>query len=258
MTGSPVKTVLEKAELSSDDVDDVLLVGGLTRIPAIQKQLEEFVGVEPTMTIDPDKIVAQGAAVYAQREIESGYCCPICGKEYDALLKLNEHYDDRHSDVDEDEYECSHCDESFESEDERQRHQATAHAGDSAEGEGGITDPGSGITDIISHSLGTKLEDGSMAVLVEQGTNTEDAKATDLFTTTEDDQTVIPVGVYQGESDVAEENEKIGEVRLTDIPPRPAGDPRIEITFDYDQDGILHAEAVDQDSGDEVNGEIEM
>jgi len=97
-----------------------------------------------------------------------------------------------------------------------------------------------------------------MAVLIEQGTNIEDAEATDLFTTTGDNQTVIPIGVHQGESDVATENEKIGEVRLTDIPPRPAGEPRIEITFDYDQDGILHVEAMDQDSGDEVNGEIEM
>lgn len=252
----PVKAVLGKAGMSTDDVDTVLLVGGSTRIPAIQEQLEEFIGVEPTMTLDPDKIVAQGAAVYAQREIESGYRCSICGKEYDALLKLNEHYDDRHSDVDEDEYECSHCDETFDSEDERQRHQATAHAGDSGEGDG-ITPPGQ-ITDIISHSLGTKLEDGSMAVLIEQGTNTEDAKATDLFTTTADDQTTIPVGVYQGESDVAEENEKIGEVRLTGVPPRPAGEPRIEVTFDYDQDGILHVEALDQDSGDIVNGDIEM
>jgi molecular chaperone DnaK (HSP70) len=253
----PVETVLDKAGMSTDEVDNVLLVGGSTRMPAIQEQLESFVGTEPTMTLDPDKIVAQGAAVYAQREIEPGYRCSICGKEYDALLKLNEHYDDQHSEAGEDEYECSHCDQTFDSEDARQRHQATAHAGDSGENEG-IAERDSAITDIISHSLGTKLEDGSMAVLIEQGTNTEDAEAADLFTTTEDNQTIIPVGVYQGESEVAEENDKIGEVRLTDIPPRPAGEPRIEIAFDYDQDGILHVEAVDQDSGDKVNGDIEM
>jgi len=254
----PVDEALEKAGLSVDDIDNVLLVGGSTLMPAIQEHLEERVGIEPTLTIDPDKIVSQGAAVYARREIESGYRCAECGKEFDALLSLNEHYDDQHSD-ESDAYECTNCDETFETEEARQAHQAQAHTGGEDEDEDGITDKGeNGITDIISHSLGTELEDGSMDVIIEQGTSIEDAEGTGLYTTTGDDQTRVPVGVFQGEDEIAENNTKIGQVTLTGIPPRPAGVPRIEVTYDYDQDGILHVEAVDQESGDEIDGDFEI
>jgi molecular chaperone DnaK (HSP70) len=253
---TPIEDALNKASLSTDDLDTVLLVGGSTLMPAIQDQLEEFVGVEPTLTIDPDKIVAQGAAVYAQREVLTGYRCNECGKEFDALLELNEHYDKQHGE-DTDSFECTECDETFDSEKERQAHQAEEHAGGGEEESGIVPDEG-GIQEIISHSLGTELEDGSMHVLIEQGTSIEDAEATGFYTTTRDNQTRVPVGVFQGENEVAEENQKIGELELKGIPARPAGEPRIEVTYDYDEDGILHVEAEDQDSGDEIEGDFDI
>ncbi|WP_227134622.1 Hsp70 family protein [Halorubellus salinus] len=254
----PIQKALEKAELTTDDIDNVLLVGGSTMMPAIQDRLEEFVGLEPTKTIDPDKIVAQGAAVYAQREIETGYRCRTCGKEFDALLKLNEHYDEVHTEEDSDKFECTNCDETFDTKDERKAHQAKAHSGSDSDDGDSITPTGPSITDIISHSLGTELKDGSMDVIIEQGTSIEDATGIGLYTTTRDDQTRVPVGVFQGESNTARENKQIGEVTLSDIPPRPAGVPRIEVTYDIDKDGILHVEAIDQESGETVNGDFDL
>ena len=249
----PVDSALEKADLSTEDIDTILLVGGSTQIPAVQNQLEEHVGIKPTMTLDPDQIVAQGAAVYAQREVvESGYRCTICGKEFDDLRSMNEHYDERHDESeDEDVYECPYCEEEFDSERERQKHEGAEHRPK-------LSKQDDGITDIISSSLGTELSDGSMAVIIEQGTSTQDATGTDLFTTVRDNQTRVRVGVYQGENEIAEENREIGEVVLKDIPPRPKGIPQIEVTFDYDKDGILHVEAEDKESGDDVDGDFEL
>jgi len=247
----PVGDALEKADLETGDIDTVLLVGGSTLIPSIQDRLEEFVGVEPTKTLDPDKIVAQGAAVYAQREIEAGYRCGVCGKEFDAMLSLNEHYDDAHTDDSSDDIECPYCEEVFDSDAEREAHVSKEHPDE-------LTGAGTGITDIISHSLGTKLKDGSMDVIIDNGESTDDAVGVGEYTTTTDDQTRVTVGVYQGEHEQAEQNVKIGELQLTGIPPKPAGVPLIEVTYDYDSDGILHVEAVEKDSGETVDGEFDI
>lgn len=251
----PVDATLEKADLVADDIDSVLLVGGSTQTPAVQERLKEFTGIEPTMTLDPDKIVAQGAAVYAQREIGTGYRCSICGTEFEALLSLNEHYDEKHSDETE-KFECTHCDDVFDSEDERQAHQAQMHGGSDDDEEGGITGQTGDITRSVSQSLGTELKGGSMAVLIEHGTSVDNATEADLFTTVRDNQTRVRVGVYQGDHEVAEENREIGEVILRGIEPRPAGVPEIEVTFDLDTDGILHVEANDIESGDEVEADF--
>lgn len=247
----PVEDALDKAKLDTEDVDTVLLVGGSTMIPSIQDQIEDFVGIEPTQTLDPDKIVAQGAAVYAQREINPGYRCAECGKEFDTLLELNDHYDEDHSSDDSDALECPQCDEEFDSKDEREAHISKEHSDD-------IIPPEGGITDIISHSLGTKLKDGSMDVIIENGESTEDAVGVEEYTTTTDNQTRVTVGVYQGEHDQAEENVKIGELGLTGIPPKPEGVPSIEVTYDYDSDGILHVEAVEKESGETVDGDFDI
>lgn len=264
----PVEQALEKADLTTASVDTVLLVGGSTQVPAVQERLKEFLGIEPTMTLDPDKIVAQGAAVYAQREIRPGYRCSVCGAEFEALLTLNEHYDGGHGGKNPEGFECTHCNEVFDTEDERQDHQAQEHSGSGDEGGeesgdgggkgGSITGSTGGITRSVSQSLGTELKDGSMAVLIEHGTSVADATETDLFTTVRDNQTRVRVGVYEGDSDVAEENREIGEVALKGIEPRPAGVPEIEVGFNLDADGILHVEAEEIDSGEEVETDFEI
>lgn len=64
-TMEPTKTALQDAGLSTGDIDDVLLVGGSTRIPAVQEAVKKFIGKEPHKGINPDECVAAGASIQA-------------------------------------------------------------------------------------------------------------------------------------------------------------------------------------------------
>ena len=64
-TVAPCEKALEDAELSINDIDDVLLVGGMTRMPAVQARAEKIFGKQPVRTINPDEVVAIGAALQA-------------------------------------------------------------------------------------------------------------------------------------------------------------------------------------------------
>ena len=66
-TALPVRNALSDARLSASDLDQVLLVGGSTRIPAVQAKVQRMVGLEPSRTLNPDECVALGAAVQAGR-----------------------------------------------------------------------------------------------------------------------------------------------------------------------------------------------
>lgn len=255
----PIQNALDKAEMEVEEIDTTLLVGGSTMMPAVQERLEEFVGVEPTSTLDPDKVVAQGAAIYTKRGPGTGYMCPLCGMIFDTLFEKNEHYDtdcpereDKPEEPPTDEFSCPNpdCEETFDTKRDRQQHVAAEHE----EGD----DNDTVIKDILDHSLGTKLASGTMDTIIDQGTNREESVGTGLYTTNEDDQTVVPVGVYQGESEMAEDNQKIGIVRLKGVPPMPEGEPEIEVTYDYETDGTLHVRAVENISGETVEGDFKV
>jgi molecular chaperone DnaK len=83
---------------------------------------------------------------------------------------------------------------------------------------------------------------------------TEESK---IFTTAADNQTSVQVRVFQGEREIAEENELLGEFHLTGIPPAPAGTPQIEVTFSIDENGIVNVSAEDKGSGNKEEITIE-
>ena len=60
---SPLETALKDAKLSKDKIDDILLVGGQTRMPLVQKKVQDFFGKEPRKDLNPDEAVAIGAAI---------------------------------------------------------------------------------------------------------------------------------------------------------------------------------------------------
>ena len=62
-TQSPTKTALQDANLNANQIDEILLVGGSTRIPAVQEWVENFFGKKPNKGINPDEVVAAGAAI---------------------------------------------------------------------------------------------------------------------------------------------------------------------------------------------------
>lgn len=97
------------------------------------------------------------------------------------------------------------------------------------------------LTDICPFSLGTSLNDGSFSPIIERN-ETLPCKRISYYTTVKNNQTTLTFPIYQGECLKAEDNLKIGEMKLTKIPKAPAGEPLIEVAFIYDINGILDIE----------------
>lgn len=184
------RKALEDAKLSPADIDEVILVGGQTRMPLVQQMVREFFGKEPHKGINPDEVVAIGAAIQAA----------ILGGEY------------RDRDI--------------------------------------------VLLDVVPLSLGVETLGGVFDVVIPRNT-TIPTRKTKVYTTAEDNQTVVTIRVYQGERPIAKENRLLGEFNLEGIPPAPRGVPQIEVTFDVDANGILHVSARDKATGKEASIRIE-
>jgi molecular chaperone DnaK len=70
-----------------------------------------------------------------------------------------------------------------------------------------------------------------------------------VFSTTEDNQTVVRIHVVQGEREMAADNKTLGRFELVGLPPAPRGVPQIEVTFDIDADGVVKVSARDLGTG---------
>jgi molecular chaperone DnaK len=106
------------------------------------------------------------------------------------------------------------------------------------------------LLDVTPLSLGIETLGGVMTKLIQKNT-TIPTKATQVFSTAEDNQTAVTIHVLQGEREMARANKSLGQFNLTDIPPSPRGLPQIEVTFDIDANGILHVSAKDKATGKE-------
>jgi len=187
-TVGPTEQALEDAGLDKDDIDEVILVGGSTRMPQVQEKVEELVGQEPKKNVNPDEAVALGAAV------QGGV---LSGEVDDSVL-----------------------------------------------------------VDVTPLSLGIEVKGGLFERLIEKNTAIP-TTASKVFTTAADNQTNVQIRVFQGEREIADENEFLGDFHLSGIPPAPAGTPEIEVTFEIDADGIVNVEAEDKGSGNAESITIE-
>jgi len=106
------------------------------------------------------------------------------------------------------------------------------------------------LLDVTPLSLGLETMGGVMTKLIEKNT-TIPTKATQVFSTADDNQTAVTIHVLQGEREMAAGNKSLGRFDLTDIPPAPRGVPQIEVTFDIDANGIMHVNAKDKATGKE-------
>lgn len=174
------QSALQDAALTTRDIDEVILVGGSSRIPAVRKAVADFFGKNPSIGLNPDEIVAMGAA------IQGGV---LEGKLQEVVL-----------------------------------------------------------LDVTPHALGIETENDGFSKIIEKN-STIPIKASKIFTTTQDNQRFVNIHILQGESPKASENRSLGKFTLTDIPPAPAGVPRIRVTFFINSNGILEVSAVETSSG---------
>ena len=181
-TMEPLRIALQDSDLAVGDINDIILVGGQTRMPMVQAAVTEFFGKEARKDVNPDEAVAMGAAIQG---------AVLSGDKTDVLL-----------------------------------------------------------LDVTPLSLGIETMGGVMTKLIEKNT-TIPTKASQTFSTAEDNQSAVTVHAIQGERKRAADNNSLGQFNLEGIRPAQRGIPQIEVAFDIDADGILHVSATDKDTGKE-------
>ena len=178
----PLKRAISDAGIGPMDIDEVVLVGGSTRIPMVQDLVRSYIDLEPNQNVNPDEVVAIGAA------IQSG----IMTNEVKDILLL----------------------------------------------------------DVTPLSLGLETIGGVMKKLLPRNT-TIPVRRSDIFSTGENNQTVVEIHALQGEREMASGNKSLGRFKLTGIPPAPRGVPQVQVSFDIDANGILQVTARDKTTGRE-------
>jgi molecular chaperone DnaK len=176
------QATLQEAGLDVEDVDDVVLVGGMTRMPKIQEAVRDYFGKEPSKNVHPDEAVALGAAIQGASLVDA---------EQEVLL-----------------------------------------------------------LDVTPHSLGIMVHGGGFERLIEANT-TIPTSHSHTFTTVRDNQTSVKIVVLQGDSDVAAENELLGEFMLTGLRAAAAGVVQVDVTFSISADGIVSVSARDLETNKE-------
>ena len=177
---SPVQAALRDSGWSADDIDDVVLVGGATRMPMVQQLVRTLIPLDPCQSVNPDEVVAIGAAVQAGI---------LTGELRDLLLN-----------------------------------------------------------DVTPLSLGLETVGGLMKVLIPRNTPIP-VRQSDVFSTSEANQSSVEIHVWQGERQMASDNKSLGRFRLSGIPPAPRGVPQVQVAFDIDANGLLQVSATDRTTG---------
>ena len=181
-TEEPVRRALSDAKINASQLDQVILIGGSTRMPAVLDIVRRLTGKQPNISVNPDEAVSVGAA------IQGGV---IRGDKKDVLL-----------------------------------------------------------LDVTPLTLGIETMGGVLTPLITRNTTIPTTKS-QVFSTAEDNQPSVDIMVFQGERPMARDNKLLGSFRLDGIRPARRGQPRIEVTFSIDVNGIVNVKAKDLDTNKE-------
>ncbi|HEY5145793.1 MAG TPA: molecular chaperone DnaK [Polyangiaceae bacterium] len=179
-TLEPCQKALADAKLTPSDIHNVILVGGMTRMPAVQKTVKQFFGKDPHKGVNPDEVVAAGAALQG---------IALTNDKVEVLL-----------------------------------------------------------LDVTPLSMGVETGGGVFTPLIVRNTTVPTEKS-EVFTTSVDNQSFVPVHVLQGERKMAADNRSLARFELAGIPPAPRGVPKIQVAFQIDANGIVSVEARDLGTG---------
>jgi molecular chaperone DnaK len=171
---------LEDARQNPSAVDDVLLFGGMMRMPRLQQLVREVFGQNPRGGVHPEEAVARGAAVLGLEL--------LLGSRGGRLL-----------------------------------------------------------VDVAPVTLGVEAEGGAFVEMIPRNT-TIPREITKVFTTAADAQPGVSIRIFQGENPVASRNHLLAQLDLDRLRPAPAGQPRIDVRFSMDHNGIVWVTASDQNS----------
>ncbi len=172
--------VLGEARVRPTDLKEMILVGGMTRMPAVQDAVKKYFRRDPCKGVHPDEVVALGAAVQGSS---------LMAEEAQVLL-----------------------------------------------------------LDVTPQSLGVAIAGGYVRTLIPKNT-TVPTSTTEAFNTSRDNQTTVKIMVLQGESDLAHENELLGEFILTGLREAKRGEVEIEVNFEINSEGIVSVSARDKETG---------
>ena len=175
----PVKRALADAHMTANDLDQVLLIGGSIRMPAVQELVSRLTGKKPNLSVNPDEAVSIGAAY------QGGV---VSGDVKDVVL-----------------------------------------------------------LDVTPLTLGIETLGGVLTPLISRNTTIPTTKS-QIFSTAADNQPAVDIMVYQGERPMAHDNKLLGHFQLTGIKPARRGEPRIEVTFSIEVNGIVKVSAKDLDT----------
>ena len=175
----PMEKAMHDAGLTYNDINEVLMIGGSIRMPAVQQMVKSITGKNLNLSVNPDEAVSIGAAIQG---------AVIAGDIKDVVL-----------------------------------------------------------LDVTPLTLGIETLGGVMTPLIPRNTTIPTTKS-QIFSTAEDNQPAVDIMVYQGERPIARDNKLLGNFTLSGIKPARRGQPRIEVTFNIDVNGIVKVSAKDLDT----------
>ncbi|HEY1089048.1 MAG TPA: molecular chaperone DnaK [Archangium sp.] len=179
--------VLGEAKVKPVDLREMILVGGMTRMPRVQEAVKTYFRRDPCKGVHPDEVVALGAAVQAEA---------LTNEAAEVVL-----------------------------------------------------------LDVTPQSLGVAIAGGYVRRLIPRNT-TVPTSVTEVFNTSRDNQTTVKIMVLQGESDLAHENELLGEFILTGLRLAKRGEVEIDVVFDINSEGIVSVAARDRETGQQQSIQV--